>query len=408
MHLADAMSKHAAALAELFSKAHLSLRFPTPKNTSVQPSECKSTVLFDELLDIEVLLALPSDSLFPVPTGPDKATDASFTLPLRETLVQPHSNLVPPHLNALLSCLHVNLLTDYVPQSIDASAPVNKSPHLLEPLATVQRRFAHLQLLPSPSSQSHLPPRDLQASVRAFSNAWAGNQPPTFHPHAGPSVHEASSKPQPSVLEHDAQQWSTRWRCHVPINFIATPFEPLLSVTAALTLRLEQTLLDHLIPDSDSHSDVRLGFSHSLLTPFHEGPIYPDESPLQSQARALASSALGLDGPHGLGSYLAHLPKDVVGGSSSIVTPRFGMQRIDAIHQRSQDALPAGEAASVSNQNTLPQHNSNSDLAALSTSSSASTSASSARPQTPLSEQPEEARLQIYKRSTREILSTLR
>uniref|UniRef100_V5ETN9 Uncharacterized protein n=1 Tax=Kalmanozyma brasiliensis (strain GHG001) TaxID=1365824 RepID=V5ETN9_KALBG len=95
------------------------------------------------------------------------------------------------------------------------------------------------------------------------------------------------------------------------------PPSPLLSVTAALTLRLDYALLDHFIPAPSSKAFVRSGFAHSLLTPLHEGPVYPDESPLQSQARAKASSALGLDGPNGLGSYLAHLSKDVIGGNNS-------------------------------------------------------------------------------------------
>lgn len=390
-------SSASATLADLFSNARLSLRIPPSQSNG------RSVVYFDEVLNVEAILALPSNPLLPIATTSSHEPRTSLTLPLPS---QPsHTDFghhtLPPYLNALLACLHVNLFTDYVPQHAQASAQYSKSTNPYEPLSTVQLQYGHLQLLPSHNPYSDSSPPQL-AAVRAFSNSWAGNQPPKAHR----TLKNASDDPVTSHhahVTHDTRHWSVHWHCRVPINFIATSFPPLLSITAALTLRLDPNLLDQYIPTSSPRTFVRSGFAHSLLAPLHEGPVYPDESPVQSQARATASAALGLDGPNGLGSYLAHLPKDIVGGNNTIVTPRSCANALATIQQRRTDVPPA---------DTIPYQppskpDSNGDLAALSSSTPSSTdhtpSSSSARGREGETQQ-QPAGLQIYKRSTREVL----
>ncbi|SPO25750.1 uncharacterized protein UTRI_03115 [Ustilago trichophora] len=406
------MPSSAAALADLFSKARLSLNLPSSSSTS------RSVVFFDEVLNVEAVLTLPSDPLFPIASS--STTQGTYfsrplPLPALPARAQFDPQSIPPYLNALLASLHVNLFTDYVPQLSSSSTQISKSTNPYEPLSTVQLQFEHLQLLPS-----HIPHADpaqpQHAAVRAFSNAWAGNQPPkphrTLKDAADPRPTDpllASSSSHRAHLTHDAHHWSVHWHCRVPINFIATPFQPLLSITAALTLRLDHALLEQLLPDSPSRAFVRSGFAHSLLTPLHEGPVYPDESPLQSQARATASSALGLDGPNGLGSYLAHLSKDVVGGNNTVVTPRSGAAALSAIQQRRNDALSTDAVAASSK--TLSKPDSTGDLAAALSSRTASSSFNLA--QSPSSQgtthsqsesEHQQAGLQIYKRSTRQVM----
>ncbi|SNX84515.1 uncharacterized protein MEPE_03224 [Melanopsichium pennsylvanicum] len=397
------MPPSAAALADLFAKARLTL------NIFSSSSSYRSVVFFDEVLNVEAVLTLPSDRLIPIPVNSIHDVPTSYPLPLPAPPSRPqfgHSS-IPPHLIALLACLHVNLCTDYVPQHSSTSIHSSKSTNPYEPLATVELPFEHLQLLPSHHPHTD-PAQPHHVAIRAFSNAWAGNQPPKPHRTLNDFTHpQSSTTAAPSShrahLVHDAHHWRVHWHCRVPINFIATPFQPLFSITAALTLRLDNVLLDQLLPRPSSQVFVRSGFAHSLLAPLHEGPIYPDESPLQSQARADASSALGLDGPNGLGSYLAHLPKDVVGGNNTVVTPRSGAQALNAIQQRRNDALTAQAAPSRS----LSKPDSNGDLAALLSNRSASSSQlpSTSASQTDNRESEQHAvGLQIYKRSTRAVL----
>ena len=403
------MPSSAAALAELFSKARLDLNIPSSPSS---PSTSRSVVFFDEVLNVEAVLTLPSDPLLPVASSSTQGPLFSQPLPLPALPSRSHlgHESIPPHLNALLACLHVNLVTDYVPHQPTSASQLSKSTNPYEPLSTVQLHFQQLQLLPSHNPHAD-PSQPQHAAVRAFSNAWAGNQPPKSHRTLKDTADPSASLPLATSshrahLTHDAQHWRVHWHCRVPINYIATPFQPLLSVTTALTLRLDHALLDQFLPASASHAFVRSGFSHSLLAPLHEGPVYPDESPLQSQARATASSVLGLDGPNGLGSFLAHLPKDVVGGNHTVVTPRSGAAALHAIQQRRNDALATDAIASRS----LSKPDSNGDLAALSSrldSSShlAQTAASQATNKAlPSDTEHAAAGLQIYKCSTRQVL----
>lgn len=388
-----------ALLADLFSKARLSLNLP-----SSSASTSRSVVFFDEVLNVETVLTLPADPLFPIASASTQAVPLLYPLPLPvvpDSTTLSHQS-ISPYLTALLACLHVNLATDYVPiESSSSINPTAKSANPYEPLSTVPSRFQHLQLLPSHTPLAD-PAHTQHAAVRAFSNAWAGNQPPRPHRTLKDSVEHSASAPSKSShnahLTHDGQHWSVHWHCRIPINYVATPFLPFLSITAALTLRLDHALLDHLIPTSSSRPFNRSGFAHSLLSPLHEGPVYPDESPLQSQARANASSAFGLDGPNGLGSYLAHLPKSVVGGNNAIVTPRSGASALDSIQQRSHDALSADPAFDKS----LSQSYANGDLAALSSRSAPNRHG----PQSPsqFESYPQSSGLHIYKRSTRQLL----
>ncbi|TKY85900.1 hypothetical protein EX895_005441 [Sporisorium graminicola] len=399
-------SSAAAALADLFSKARLSLNVP-----SSSPSSSRAVAFFDEVLNVEAVLTLPSDPLLPVASSSTHPTLLSYRLPLPALPASTSlgHDAIPPYLAALLACLYVNLLTDYVPGQALSSTHLPKSTNPYEPLSTVQLQHQHLQLLPSHHPNAD-PAQAQHAAVRAFSNAWAGNQPPkphrTLKDAADPQSYNPTKSSHDAHLTHDGQHWSVRWRCRVPINYIATPFSPLLSVTAALTLRLDPTLLEHLIPASSPSAFLRSGFAHSLLAPLHEGPIYPDESPLQSQARAKASSTLGLDGPSGLGSYLAHLSKDVVGGNNTVVTPRSGAHALDAIHKR-RSQIPAADAPL---NKSLSKPDSNGDLAALSSgpksSSDLTRTPSSQRTATPsqLDSDNHLHGLQIYKRSTRLLL----
>lgn len=406
-----AMPNQTAALVSLFSQARLSLKVP-----SASSSVARSVVYFDEVLKVEAVLTFPSDPLLPIASTSTYDAPYSHPLPLSAlpTRAQLGQENIPPYLNALLACLHVNLYTDYVPPQSPSSQAPSKSTNPYEPLSTVQLRFEHLQLLPSHAHRSDSAQQQ-HAAVRAFSNSWAGNQPPKPHRTLKDSADASSSLPSPvssshhARLTHDGHHWSVHWHCRVPINFIGTPFSPLLSITAALTLRLDHALLDQYIPSSSSRSFIRSGFAHSLLAPLHEGPVYPDESPLQSQARANASSALGLDGPNGLGSYLAHLSKDVVGGNNTVVTPRSGAQALNAIQQRRTNALSA-DTHIAHQRPQLSKPESNGDIAAISTrsaSSSTLTPTASSQGANPSSghesEQPSSG-LQIYKRSTRQIL----
>ncbi|KAJ1025256.1 hypothetical protein NDA13_004074 [Ustilago tritici] len=403
------MSHQAAALASLFSQARLTLKVP-----SASKSVFRSVVYFDEVLNVEAILTLPSHPLLPIASS--STHEAPFVQPLPLSALSARAQLgqqnIPPYLNALLACLHVNLYTDYVPPPTPSSQVPSRSINPYEPLSTVQLQFEHLQLLPSHAQPSD-PAHAQHAPVRAFSNSWAGNQPPQPHRTLKDSA-DSSSSPLSTLsshhahLTHDGQHWRVHWHCRVPINFIATPFSPLLSITAALTLRLDDALLDQYIPNSSSRSFIRSGFAHSLLAPLHEGPVYPDESPLQSQARANASSALGLDGPNGLGSYLAHLPRDVVGGNNAVVTPRSGAQALNTIQQRRNDAL----SVDTQHRPQLPKPDSNGDLAVLSPRSasgsilttSASSQGTSRSSGLGLESEDYSSGLQIYKRSTREVL----
>ncbi|CBQ73183.1 conserved hypothetical protein [Sporisorium reilianum SRZ2] len=399
-------SSAAAALADLFSKARLSLNV-----LSSSPSCSRSVAFFDEVLNVQAVLTLPSDPLLATASTSAQPALLSYPLPLPALLSSTSlgHDSIPPYLIALLACIHVNLLTDYVPGQASSSTHTSKSTNPYEPLYTVQLQHQHLQLLPS--HHPHVDPAQAQhAAVRAFSNAWAGNQPPkphrTLRDAADPQTSTPARSSHDAQLTYDGHHWSVHWRCRVPINYIATPFAPLLSVTAALTLRLDPTLLDHLVPASASGAFLRSGFAHSLLAPLHEGPVYPDESPLQSQARAQASSALGLDGPNGLGSYLAHLSRDVIGGNSTVVTPRSGANALEAIHKR-RSGIPSADAAL---NKPLLKPDSNGDLAALSSApvSSSDLARASSSQGTATTSQLEPHHqshgLQIYKRSARQLL----
>lgn len=392
------MPAQAATLADLFAKARLSLNIPA------SPSTSRSVVFFDEVLNVEATLTLPADHLLPIASTSthDSAFQYPLPLPAQPSRAQLGFEDIPPHLVALLACLHVNLSTDYVPPSSPSAHSTSKSTNPYEPLATIPTRFQHLQLLPS-----HNPHPDLaqtqHAAVRAFSNSWAGNQPPKPHRTLKDTADPQSSTSKSSHhahVTHDAQHWSVHWYCRVPLNFIATPFPPLLAVTAALTLRLNHALLEQYLPTTSSRTFVRSGFAHSLLAPLHEGPVYPDESPLQSQARATATTALGLDGPHGLGSYLAHLSKDVVGGNNTVVTPRSGASALDTIHRRRDSAFSADIASSGQSRKLNIKTDSNGDLGGGP--SSADLTPSTSMQGTTQDQQ--SAGLQIYKRSTREVL----
>ncbi len=120
--------------------------------------------------------------------------------------------------------------------------------------------------------------------------------------------------------------------------------------------------------------------------------------------------ALGLDGPNGLGSYLAHLPKDVVGGNNTVFTPRSGANALNAIQQRRNDALSV-ETPSLNQpaQKAFAKPDSNGDLAALSSRPTSSgmpstTSSQGTHRLTQSATDGAAAGLQIYKRSTREVL----
>ncbi|GAK64283.1 uncharacterized protein PAN0_005d2495 [Moesziomyces antarcticus] len=383
------MASPAQALADLLSKARLSLHIPA------SPTSSKSLVYFDDILNVEIVLSFPADSLLPAPRI---ASSHQLPLPSLPSPSQPHSDDIPAYLGALLACLHVNLATDYVPESSSESAVAqSKSTNPYEPLSTVQLGFEHLQLLPSHAAHSN-PANAGHAAVRAFTNSWAGNQPPQPHRTLRDSPDSSTTASHRARLDYDARNWNVHWHCRVPVNFIATPFAPLLAVTAALTLRLDGGILEHYLPANTSRKFVRAGFEHSLLAPLHEGPVYPDESPTQSQARATASAALGLDGPNGLGCFLAHLPKETVGGNNSVVTPRSGAAALSSIHQRRNQALSPVLADA---QQSSARADSNGDLAALSDgtqiSSAAARHASQAGAQ-------DKAGLHIYKRSTRAIL----
>lgn len=364
---------HAAHLADLFSKARLSLHIPSSSSSS---TSSRSTVFFDEVLNVEAVLTLPSDPLLPIASTSSHAEQPIHSLPLLSSRSSLGQKDIPPHLIALLACLHVNLSTDYVPESVGAG----KSTNPYEPLSTVKRGFEQLQLLPSHNSQSE------HAAVRAFSNSWAGNQAPK--PHRTLKDTDSSKTSHHAHVTHDAHHWEIRWHLRVPLNFISTPFSPLLSITAALTLRLDPTLLETYLPTSPSSKFVRGGFGLSLLGPLHEGPVYPDESLVQSQARATASAALGLDGPNGLGSYLAHLGKEVVGGNSAVVTPRAGKAALEGVMKRRSQAF-TGDTIQYK---SMSKPDSNGDLANSNFSSTASKEIEHA------------AGLQIFKRSTREIV----
>ncbi|GAC93397.1 hypothetical protein PHSY_000962 [Pseudozyma hubeiensis SY62] len=390
----------AAALADLFSKARLTLQLP-----SSSPAASRSVAFFDEVLNVQAILTLPSDPLLPIASASTSAHASPHPIPLPLPALPSSTSLaqqsISPYLTALLACLHVNLVSDYVPNQPSPSTHTSKSTNPYEPLATVQSRFEHLQLLPSHNPHPD-PAQPQHAAVRAFSNAWAGNQPPKPHRTLKDSSNTqgsmSSSFSHKAHLTHDGQHWSVHWHCRVPVNYIATPFLPSLSITAALTLRLDQALLQHLIPVSSTPPFARSGFAHSLLSPLHEGPVYPDESPLQSQARANAASALGLDGPNGLGSFLAHLPKDVVGGNNAVVTPRSGARALGAIHERRNDALAADPALN----RPISKPDVNGDLAALTSrpTSIPHFAQSSAQAESGQSS----PGLQIYKRSTRKLL----
>lgn len=371
------MEAQNASLAQLFASARLSVQLPASASSNPQ------TIFFDELLKVDIQLSLPSHQDLPVSDQPEY--EVPLPLSLADQLV------VPPLLRTFLACLHVSLLTDYVPPS-DPSATGHKSanPHI--PFSSVNKQHADFQLLPEASGQQ------TASSVRSFAASWSGVQrsdgplSTLYSPNSSASDREQSN--YTASLRQENSAWVIQWKCPVPINFIATPFEPLLSVTAALTLRLDPVHLR--TADTDPH--LRSGFSHSLLTPLHEGPIYPDESRSQSVARASAASALGLDGPHGLGSYLADLPKDVMGGTSAIVTPKTGILALRAILQRNQDALAAQSAAASTTGASSKAVESNGDLAAAVQSLSLAESERAEK-------ESESTALRVYKRSTREVVA---
>lgn len=376
------MAEENASLAQLFAGARLNIKLPASATSS------PPTIFFDELLKVDIQLKLPLHSLLPV----SDQLESHLPLPLSFA----DQVAVPSLLKTFLACLHVNLLTDYVPPS-DSTTTGRKSANPHVPFSSVPKQHADFQLLPDVSRQQSV------VSVRSFAASWYGIQrsdgplSTLYSPNSNASDRKEAN--YIASLRQDGGAWVVQWNCPVPINFIATPFEPLLAVTAALTLRLDPVHLRN--PDSDSH--LRNGFSHSLLTPLHEGPIYPDESRSQSVARARAASALGLDGPHGLGSYLADLPKEVMGGTSAIFTPKTGMLALQAILRRNQDALatqanPALQSSAVS-QAPKQSVDSNGDLAAAVQPSSLLTNGQ------PDVKDTETAALRVYKRSTREILA---
>ncbi|PWZ02390.1 hypothetical protein BCV70DRAFT_198670 [Testicularia cyperi] len=500
------MADRAPLLADLFSQSRLSIHltaatdaksprdaagaeqtlpsFVAPPTAALEsqsaslstPSpDSRSTVFFDELLRVVVRLEVPSGpSSIPAPAASRNNTNSTSQptstptawLPLQAGpwLADSASSLasrsidgsidaaggarVPALLYALLACLHVSLVSDYVPHLNNSDATLPKSSNLYEPLASIQQRYANLQLLPPhrppPSQQQQQqhnypaqPSANLAASVRSFSLSWTGDRPPEKDK-LDASSNSDVAKPKAransaSVADGDpadddrssirfdsgTERWVVSWPCTVPVNFVATPFEPLLSLTAGLTLRLSPSMLDHLLASLSygqssrrgQQQHLRSGFQHSLLTPLHEGPIYPDESLSQSLARANASSALGLDGPNGLGSYLAHLPKCVLGGNNTLVTPNGGIDALREIEMRRRQALGLQDTDSVS-PSSKPRRIVNGDLsqhpfaASTSTSTSASTSTStSTGPTAPrdAAATTNPSSLQIYKRSTRRI-----
>lgn len=372
------MTEQEADLAVLFAGASLTAQLPA--SASPDPP----TVFFDELLKVNVRLALPEHPRLPV----YDQSDVEVQLPLgRENHLT-----VPTLLRTFLACLHVSLFADYVP--LISSTPASMPTHV--PFATVRKERSAFQLLPENSAQQSA------SSVRDFAASWCGIERSDGSLSTLRPPQRYVSEPEDATYSASVRAinniWVMQWKCPVPINFVATPFEPLLAVTAALTLRLDPAQLR----TAEANPHLRSGFSHSLLTPLHEGPIYPDESRSQSAARASAASALGLDGPHGLGTYLADLPKEVIGGTSAIVTPKTGILALRAILRRQQDALTAQSTSDSVGSSVKPLDRSVDSNGDLATAVKPKTSANGGDAKLSGAQTPA---LRVYKRSTREVVN---
>ncbi|KAN0061660.1 hypothetical protein ACQY0O_005651 [Thecaphora frezii] len=382
---------HAARLTDLFSRAGLAVHVPSAQPSAADRDQggqritrdygsSRQTAYYDESLQATVTLSLPASPLLAPPPN-------ALPLPLPIAPPMPHASAhavdphagndadaVPPLLSTLLFCLHVSLKAEYLPHA-QPHTPLQPWQHdPLEPLPTVRRAHASYQLptlssaaeagngaatLPTiqHSHQPHQPGHQSpQQPVGCFAAVWAGNkgpEPPTDRRSSSPS--SSSSSPQPPAAEaeprgaisYHGDHWSVEWHCDVPVTFVTTPFVPLLALTASLTLRLAPPLLDSLLSHPTDVDGLASAFSHSLLAPLHEGPVYPDESTSERMVRVRNSSALGLDGPKGLGSHLAQLGKEVLGGNHALVTPRSGLEGLRDIERRKKKLLATAMATAA-------------------------------------------------------------
>ncbi|KAJ1580994.1 hypothetical protein NDA15_002162 [Ustilago hordei] len=291
------MSHQAAALASLFSKARLTLKAP-----SASKSLFRSVVYFDQVLNVEAILTLPSHPLLPIESS--STHEAPFVQPLPLSALSARAQLgqqnIPPYLNALLACLHVNLYTDYVPPPTPSSQVPSRPTNPYEPLSTVQLQFEHLQLLPSHAQPSD-PAHAQHAAVRAFSNSWAGNQPPKPHRTLKDSA-DSSSSPLSTLsshhahLTHDGQHWRGLTSHTSPETWLeATTLSSLLAPVLRLSVPFSsaETMLspstpsiDGSSPKPDSNGDL------AVLSPRSaSGSILTTSASSQGTSR---SSALGL------------------------------------------------------------------------------------------------------------------
>ena len=389
---------YTSVLSEIFSKAQLSLGVPLsagPRTGFTAPTsgfaalsdanvkasssslstassgqkQQRETAYFDETLRALVSLRTPASAYLPAPAVNSPLHSSAVSLPLPPPSPSSYSisddqddsnEPIPRLLSALLFSLHVALQADYIPQPHPQlpSQPNQSNP--FAPLPTVTKGQSAFQSLASPAPPNPSNPNEPSRAagqfqpIPCYSIAWAGNKPAkkpatTNTPAASskPGA-EASSSPQEpgGSVRFEAGHWVVEWDVQVPIAFIATPFVPLLSLTSSLTLRLSQRLLDTLLTEPGGLSSLASGFSHSLLSPLHEGPIYPDESTSERLARIRASSTLGLDGPDGLGNYLAELGKDVLGSTHTLVTPKSSLDGLSQLEKKRRRMLEAALAAS--------------------------------------------------------------
>ncbi|PWN50179.1 hypothetical protein IE53DRAFT_107606 [Violaceomyces palustris] len=320
--------KHSIILADIFSKSSLHLQIPTQAESQSQ----RDIAFYDETLLVNLVLSLPVSNALPPPPDPSPSNlDLTTLVPLPIPPPSPSSPhpQVPLLLSALLSSLHVGLFADYVPSNPSSQAPNSFNPYT--PLPTIPTSQIAYQRSTDASQQPG--GQGSSDSVQCFSTSWEGNKV------APRNVEKREEEDQAGdfrgLISFQDQRWKVQWYCDLPVVFMNTSFaRPLLSVTSSLTLRLAPKIMSHLFS-----TPVASQFSHSLLSPLHEGPIYPDESPTERLARSRASSALGLDGPNGLGSRLAELPNDVLG--TKLVTPKFGEKALAEVEVRRNRALAA-------------------------------------------------------------------
>ncbi|EPQ28702.1 uncharacterized protein PFL1_04005 [Pseudozyma flocculosa PF-1] len=386
-----AASAHCALLSHLFSTSALSVHVPSASRshasvdlsnqvellrssqdtTATSITTIRETAYYDENLGAIVALRIPTSAALPPPPPSTPLDSRLRTSGLPLPLAPPHVHhgsaagsaehddaaAVPRILSTLLFCLHVALRAEYVPlaQIHAASQPSQHSP--FDPLPTVHRAHAPYQLQ-HPADPRHPQHQQLQQHsgqshpVGFFAAACAGNKGFDAPKVESDKVDRRAShlgahlRRSRGYIAFDGEHWTVRWLCDVPVTFASTPFVPVLSLTAALTLRLSPPLLDNLLSDPLELANLSAhAFSHSLLSPLHQGPVYPDESTSERLIRMRNSSALGLDGPRGLGSHLTQLGKEVLGGSHTLVTPRSGLEGLKEVERRRKRMLEAALAA---------------------------------------------------------------